>query len=198
MPSQAFELENRIMLIRDMQREAADALLARVGVGHIACAEGSQPYVTPFSFGYDRSHVYGFSTVGRKIRALRANPLVCITAQEVVSFQEWKSVIVTGRYEELTDTEDFFSARATAHWVLSKHAEWWQPGYVKTIHDGVERPLESVWFRIQVHSISGHEAIPEVPGPMLESAGFNLGRGLRRLMGRGQRRQPTATRPVSS
>ncbi len=61
------------MLIRDMQREAADALLTKARVGHIACTEGQQPYVTPFSFGYDGSHVYGFSTVGRKSR--RCGPI---------------------------------------------------------------------------------------------------------------------------
>jgi nitroimidazol reductase NimA-like FMN-containing flavoprotein (pyridoxamine 5'-phosphate oxidase superfamily) len=170
------------MLIRDMRREAADALLTRVQVGHIACTEGQQSYVTPFSFGYDRSHIYSIATVGRKITALRANPLVCIAAQEVVSFQEWKSVLVSGCYEELPDTEEFFNARTAAQWLLSEHAAWWEPGYVKTLHDGMERPMESVWFRVSIDSISGHEAVPDTPAPTLESAGFQLGRGLRRRL----------------
>jgi len=186
------------MLIRDMRREAADALLTRAGVGHIACTEGQQPYVTPFSFGYDGSHIYGFATVGRKIAALRANPLVCVAAQEVASFQEWKSVIVSGRYEELPDTEDFSGARATAHWLLSRHAAWWQPGYVKTLHDGMERPMESVWFRIQVQDISGHEAVPDAGVPAAESAGFNLGRGFGRLLAWGRRRPANGGRAAAS
>lgn len=176
------------MLIRDMQREAADALLAKVRVGHIACTEGQQPYVTPFSFGYDRSHIYAIATVGRKIAALRVNPLVCIAVQEVVSFEQWKSVVVSGRYEELLDTQEFFNARNTAQWLLSEHAAWWEPGYARTLHDGMERPMESVWFRIQIQSVSGHEAIPDAPAPTLQSTGFNLGRGLGRLIARGRRR----------
>ncbi len=112
-----------------------------------------------------------------------------------MSFQEWKSVVVSGRYEELPETEDFFSARATAHWLLSEHAAWWEPGYVKTLHDGVERPMESVWFRIQIQSITGHEAVPDtLAPPTLESAGFNLGRGFGRLMAWGRRR-PAQWRP---
>ena len=177
------------MLIRDMRREAADALLTRAHAGHIACTEGQQPYVTPFSFGYDRSHIYGFATMGRKIAALRTNPLACIVAQEVVSFQEWKSVIVSGRYEELPDNEDFFNVRTAAQRLLSEHAAWWEPGYVKTLHDGVERPMQSVWFRVLIDSISGHEAVPDAAfPPTLQSAGFNLGRSLGRLMAWGRRR----------
>jgi nitroimidazol reductase NimA-like FMN-containing flavoprotein (pyridoxamine 5'-phosphate oxidase superfamily) len=187
------------MLIRDMQREAADALLTKTRVGHIACAEGRQPYVTPFSFGYDKSYIYGIATVGRKIAALRTNPLVCIVAQEVASFQEWKSVIVSGRYEELPDTEEFFDARTTAQRLLCEHAAWWEPGYVKTLHDGAERPMESVWFRIRIQSITAHEAVPDtVAPPVLESAGFNLGRGFGRLMTWGRRRPADSGRAAAS
>jgi nitroimidazol reductase NimA-like FMN-containing flavoprotein (pyridoxamine 5'-phosphate oxidase superfamily) len=153
------------MLIRDMPREAVDALLERARAGHIACTEGQQPYVTPFSFGYDRVHIYGFATMGRKIAALRANPLVCVAAQEAVNLREWKSVVAFGRYEELPDTAAFFNARTTAHALMSVHADWWEPGYARTVHDGAERPLETVWFRIAIASVTGHEAVPDTPAP---------------------------------
>jgi len=161
-----------------MPSDAAKALLEGARVGHIACTEGQQPYVTPFSFVFDGAHLYGFATVGRKITALRANPLVCITALEMVNFQQWKSVVAFGEYQELADTEEFFSARATAHWLLSKHAAWWEPGYVRTSHDGAERPMTGVWFRVSIRSISGHEAVPDASIP--KNAGFSFGRTLTR------------------
>jgi nitroimidazol reductase NimA-like FMN-containing flavoprotein (pyridoxamine 5'-phosphate oxidase superfamily) len=36
---------------------------------------------------------------------MRANPLVCVETEEVVSPHQWASVIIFGRYEELLDSE---------------------------------------------------------------------------------------------
>jgi nitroimidazol reductase NimA-like FMN-containing flavoprotein (pyridoxamine 5'-phosphate oxidase superfamily) len=150
------------MQIQDMSIDASIALLKRACVGHIACSQESQPYVTPFSFGYDGTYIYSFATVGRKIDMLRANPLVCVGAEEVVDLNRWKSVIVFGRFEELPNTPECSDAVTMAHFMLSRRAEWWHPGYVKTLHNGLERKLDFVWFRILIHKITGHEAIPDI------------------------------------
>jgi nitroimidazol reductase NimA-like FMN-containing flavoprotein (pyridoxamine 5'-phosphate oxidase superfamily) len=60
---------------------------------------------------------------------MRANPHVCVEAEEIVSPEEWASVIVFGTYEELPDTPDYQDARAIAHDVLQTKGSWWEPGY---------------------------------------------------------------------
>ena len=111
------------------------------------------------------SSLYSFTTVGQKIEWMRANPLVCVEADEVVSPQQWVSVIVFGRYEELPDTPEWQSARAFAHTLLKQTAVWWEPAYVKTIHCGTQRPLVPVFYRIHVVQITGHRATPEPVTP---------------------------------
>jgi nitroimidazol reductase NimA-like FMN-containing flavoprotein (pyridoxamine 5'-phosphate oxidase superfamily) len=91
---------------------------------------------------------------------MRANPLVCVEADEVVSPQEWVSVIVFGRYEELPDTPEYQFEIATAYNVLRKKAMWWEPGYLKTILHGAVRQLVPVFYRIHVVKITGHRANP--------------------------------------
>ena len=91
---------------------------------------------------------------------MRKNPLVCVEADEVVSPQEWMSVVVFGRYEELPDTPEYQPARTVAHHVLQRQGMWWEPGYVKTILHGTERPLVPVFYRIHVAQITGHRATP--------------------------------------
>ncbi len=103
------------MLIQELTRQASLDLLARTHLGRLACAQGSQPYVVPFYFVYDHDCLYSFSTVGQKIEWMRANPLVCVEADEVVSPEQWVSVIVFGRYEELLDTPEYQGARTFAH-----------------------------------------------------------------------------------
>ena len=148
------------MLIQDMTQEMNIALLKGAYVGRIACAKGFQPYITPFSFVYHEGCIYSFATVGRRIEWMRANPLVCVEAEKIVSRQEWQTVVIFGRYQELTKSPEFSKAQVLAHDLLSMAAAWWEPGYVKTLHDGAERPLQPVYFRILIDEISGHQGIP--------------------------------------
>jgi uncharacterized protein len=148
------------MLIQDMTREMSVDLLERTHIGRLGCVQGLQPYVVPFSFAYYRKFIYSFSTVGKKIEWMRANPLVCVEADEIVSRHEWQTVVIFGRYQELPDTPEFHRTRAVAHELLAKTAMRWEPGYVKTLHKGEERRLEPIYFRISINEISGHQGLP--------------------------------------
>jgi len=153
------------VLIQELTRETSLDLLARTRLGRLACAQGAQPYVVPFYFAYDNNYLYSLSTVGQKIEWMRANPLVCVEASEVVSPQQWVSVIVFGRYEELTDTPEWQRTRAFAHRLLTRNAVWWEPAYVKTILHGTPRPLVPVFYRIRGLQITGHRATPDPATP---------------------------------
>jgi hypothetical protein len=148
------------MLIQDMTREMSVDLLKRAHVGHLGCAQGSQPYVVPFSFTYYRDFIYSFTTIGKKIEWMRANPLVCVEAEEIVSRHEWQTVVIFGRYHELADTPEFYETRMLAHDLLAKTAMWWEPGYVKMLHQGEERLLQPIYFRISISKISGRQGLP--------------------------------------
>lgn len=115
----------------------------------------------PIYFAYHHNYLYSFSTAGQKIEWMRANPLVCVEADEVVSPQKWVSVIVFGRYEELPDTPECQTDREFAWKVLQQHAMWWEPGYAKTMVQGVERPLKPIFYRISLTRINGRRATLE-------------------------------------
>jgi uncharacterized protein len=149
------------MHIEDLTRTASLGFLAGHRFGRLACANQSQPYITPFSFAYHDPWIYSFATVGRKIDWLRANPLACVEVDDIRSFQEWTSVIVFGRYEELTDTGDGQATRDFAHGLLQQHQIWWEPGYARTILQGTPRPMTPVYFRLSIDEISGHRAAPD-------------------------------------
>ena len=148
------------MLIQELTSQESLDLLARTRLGRLACAQGAQPYVVPFYFAYDSGYLYSFSTVGQKVEWMRANPLVCVEAAEVVSPERWVSVIVFGRYEELPDTPEWQSTRRLAHTLLKRNAVWWEPAYVKTTLHGTQRPLVPVFYRIHSLQITGHRATP--------------------------------------
>ena len=174
------------MTIVEQTTAASLELLARVRLGRLACAQNNQPYVVPFYFAYHDKHLYSFSTVGQKIAWMRANPLVCVEADEVAGPHDWMSVVVTGRYEELPDTPELRAMRDHAHFLLQQKASWWEPGYVKTILHDTERPMVPLYFRIHIDQMTSHRTVPETAasgnaGAPAARAGW-VQRSLRRLL----------------
>ena len=150
-------------MIRELSRQESVDLLARTRLGRLACTRGAQPYIVPIYFAYTDGSLYSFATVGRKIEWMRANPLVCVEVDEVVSSQQWMSVVAFGRYEEMPDEPEWQGVRASAHKVLQQTGMWWEPAYVKTILGGAARPLVPVFYRIHLDQITGHCATPAPP-----------------------------------
>jgi len=148
------------MLIESMTRQASIDLLERTKLGRLACSHDGQPYINPISFALDADCLYCVSTIGQKIAWMRANPLVCVEAAELVSRQDWASVIVLGRYEELPDTAEYAALREHAYDLLQKNPLWWEPAYVKSVGERARVP-ELTYFRIHIDQISGRRGIPE-------------------------------------
>ena len=119
------------MIITEMTRQEIRELLEVATIGRLACVKDDQPYVVPLSFVYNGVYLYSFTTAGQKIDYMRLNPRVCVEFDEISSTNKWQSVIVIGRFEELTKDPDYIDARNKAHALLNRNAEWWQPGYVK-------------------------------------------------------------------
>jgi len=172
------------VIIKDMARHDSVNVLSRARFGRLACALEGQPYITPISFVYDGECIYSFSTVGQKIRWMRANPLVCLEVEELTSAQDWTTVVVTGKYEEIPPSPETREFREHAYGLLQRRPVWWEPGYVKTVVDETVRPLEGVYFLIHVHKITGRRGIPDsVSERVHAAAGGHPLNWLRRMLG---------------
>ena len=73
-------------------------------------------YVVPLIYAYEDGAVVAVTTEGRKTAMLRANPRVCVEADEydVDDRGSWRSVIAYGTYEELLARAEQALARAKA------------------------------------------------------------------------------------
>ena len=92
---------------------------------------------------------------------MRANPRVCVEADEVTNHFQWTSVIVSGRYEELTDAPEFQLERKNAQLVLEKRMLWWQTAYVAEQLRAKTSSTEPLFYRIHIESMTGHRAVPD-------------------------------------
>ena len=145
------------MLIHELTPAECRNVLATVSVARLACAHADQPYIVPISFAFDPASngLFGFSTMGKKIQWMRANPKVCLEVDEIIDRFHWQTVIVLGRYEEISDVPQQAGERQRMLNLLGTRAEWWFPGAAK--FEGTE-PHGVVIFRIHIESMTGRRA----------------------------------------
>jgi nitroimidazol reductase NimA-like FMN-containing flavoprotein (pyridoxamine 5'-phosphate oxidase superfamily) len=149
------------MKIHQMTREESVALLTRARIGRLACAHDGQPYITPISCAFSDNRLYSFSRSGQKLDWMRENPLVCVEFEELVSAQDWATVIVLGKYEELTGASQNAAGRELAFELLQKRPVWWEPGCLTTTPQAVDRQADIAYFRVHIGQISGHRGVPD-------------------------------------
>jgi nitroimidazol reductase NimA-like FMN-containing flavoprotein (pyridoxamine 5'-phosphate oxidase superfamily) len=146
------------MLISEMSDDDCRSLIARLGFGRLACSFRNQPYIVPLYFAYEPDRLYGFTTVGQKVEWMRANPLVCVEVDEVLSHLHWSSVVILGRYEELPDTPEYNDARHQVQLELEKRSMWWQTAYAASqARDGTNTP-NPLFYCIHIKQVTGRRA----------------------------------------
>jgi uncharacterized protein len=148
------------MLITEMASKECREILARTGFGRLGCSHNNQPYVVPIYFAYEPDHLYGFSTFGRKIEWMRANPRVCVEVDEIATHSSWASVIVDGRYQELPDNREYSSERHHAYKLLEKRTLWWQTAHAARQLQAHE-PFPPIFYCIHIDTMTGHCAAPD-------------------------------------
>jgi uncharacterized protein len=153
--------------ISEMTEKECREFLVHSSFGRLACARENEPYIVPIYFVYEPDHLYGFSTFGQKIEWMRSNPRVSVEIDEVPNHFRWKSVIVSGRYEELPDEPKYRTERDQARMSLEKRFLWWQTAYAamqlrrRQTHPtrySVDPPL---FYCIHIERMTGRKATPD-------------------------------------
>jgi nitroimidazol reductase NimA-like FMN-containing flavoprotein (pyridoxamine 5'-phosphate oxidase superfamily) len=89
-------------MLGELSPEEIEEVLRSEITGRIGCHADGRTYVVPITYGYQRSYVYCHSPEGLKLRMMRKNPVVCFEVDRVEDLGNWRSVIATGRFEELS------------------------------------------------------------------------------------------------
>lgn len=145
------------MEINEMSATECSVFLERVSLGRLGCALENQPYVIPIYFAYEKDYIYVFSTFGQKVKWMRANPKVCLQADEIESQSKWSSVIVYGTSEELPEPR-YTDERKHASSLLARKYHWWLNAFGARQMRVGDKPIEPLFFRIRIESMSGLRA----------------------------------------
>jgi hypothetical protein len=181
------------MEVRAMNETECNQMVSRATLARLGCARNDQPYIVPVTLVYHGSAdeepcLYGFTTLGMKIAWMGANPNVCVLVDDIKAIDEWKSVIVFGRYEELPEIPGADDARMraaerpqrldevttrcqpseeermNAYRLLRSRAKWWEPGSAAgtaRFRSDSTMPYVPIYYKIRIDRVTGREAVPD-------------------------------------
>jgi uncharacterized protein len=125
-------------MIGELTPDQVDHMLYLEVVGRIGCHAAGRTYVVPISYVYDGKAIYAYAFEGLKLRMMRENPEVCFEVDRFNTLASWESVVVQGRFEELSGTE----ATAGRALLVDRFRQLWMPWLTKP-----PRPTDDGWTR---------------------------------------------------
>lgn len=144
-------------MIGKLDTNQVNNLLCSQSIGRLACTDGEQPYIVPISFSYDGVYIYGQTNMGKKLKIIRKNPVVCFEVDHMMDMRNWQSVVIYGEFEELKNKgaeegrEILFEKEFSLLTTTSIHAH--EHEVTSILHDDGRN--KEILFRIKIKKVSG-------------------------------------------
>ena len=139
--------------VRDMATGEMQALLLRVGFGHLGCTRDDHPYVVPMNYAYDGQDLYFITTEGTKTEFIAANLEVCFQVEEIADSSNWRSVMFMGRAQKLTRPDEV----ETAMQLITERNQTLTPAINKTEIGAWHRLSNIAIYRVRTRDIYGRK-----------------------------------------
>ncbi len=137
--------------IDEMGHKEIHELLLQVGYGHLGCIHEGKPYVMPMQYYLEDSDIYLFTTVGMKTHDMDLNPEICLQVEALQDPLHWRSVIVNGRADRLTEQEDIDRAMQC----IKKRNSTLSPAINRTWIDAEGRSEVIAIYRVHPSEMTG-------------------------------------------
>jgi uncharacterized protein len=144
-----------MLKVEDMAPAEMHALLQRESFGHLGCSRDGRPYVVPMDYAYDGKELYFFTTEGMKTQFIAANPKVCLQVEEITDRTHWRSVMVIGQAELLTNAQE--TQRAMK--LITERNPSLTPAISATQLDTLGRAVDIALYRIRPDLIDGRKTV---------------------------------------
>ncbi|MGV0025922.1 pyridoxamine 5'-phosphate oxidase family protein [Phormidesmis priestleyi] len=137
--------------IDEMGQKEIQGFLQHVGYGHLGYIHEGKPYVMPMHYYLEDSNMYMFTTEGMKTHDIDANPEICLQVEEIHDPLHWRSVIVTGQAERLTEQQEIDHAMQ----LIKERNPTLSPAINRTWIDSWGRAEVIVIYRIHPSKMTG-------------------------------------------
>lgn len=126
--------------------------------GHLGCNDGFNTYIYPTNYLYDGKCILCHSQMGSKVMVMQKNSRVCFQVDEVTNHRNWKSIMVLGEFQELTEERERHNAMKAfvERRLFIKISESFLPGVNEENEQvGLMKSSRPVIYRIVIDEKSG-------------------------------------------
>ena len=141
------------VIFRELSRDEVEAMLLRNRVGRLAFSLHDRVDVQPIHYIYERGWLYGRTSEGDKIAALKHNQWVAFEVDEVTDLFDWRSIVIHGSFWIMHPRG---SPRAEELW--TKAAELVSKIVPGALTESDPVAFRQTLFRIAVSDARGREA----------------------------------------
>ncbi|MBZ9728644.1 pyridoxamine 5'-phosphate oxidase family protein [Salegentibacter sp. JZCK2] len=136
-------------------------LLAENYIGRPGYISKGKPEIIPITYYYDpkENSILSYSGQGSKIEAMRKNPLVTFQVDEITTLENWKSVLLYGKFEELNGIDTKYMLHLFSEGVKKtlKNKGKSCPDSIQNFSSKTENSDTPIIFRIHIDEISGRQ-----------------------------------------
>lgn len=146
-------------MVKDLEISECLEVLGNHFIGRLSFIWGKSPHIVPVTYFHDAEEksILSYSAEGHKLNAMRQHGSVAFQVDDIESIQNWRSVQVHGRFEELTGS--------TAKKYLHRFAEGVQdtiarsknehPKFIQDFSNRLQNGNIPVVYRIHLTDIMG-------------------------------------------
>jgi len=138
---------------RDMSRDEIEAMLLRNRVGRLAFSIHDRVDIQPIHYIYEHGWLYGRTSEGEKITALKHNQWIAFEVDEVTDLFDWRSIVIHGSFWIMHPRG---SPRAEELW--TKAAELVSRVVPGALTESDPVAFRQLLFRIALSDVRGREA----------------------------------------
>ena len=147
-------------MLGKLNNDEIDQVLENNVTGRIGCTDGKKVYIVPISYAFNSTYITAHAQEGMKIEMMRKHPHICFQVDEIVNLTNWRSVIVWGDYEEVTDPkEKYYAMKFLISRLSQLHVS--ETAGVAQMHQEMEAQdilvniIRPVIYRIRIHEKTG-------------------------------------------
>ena len=141
-------------MLGTLATDQIDQVLCANVTGRIGCTDGTKMYIVPVSYVFNGSYLIAHSKEGMKIDIMRDHPHVCFQVDETGGDTNWRSVLVWGDYEEITDPKErYYAMKSLVSHLM--HIKMSEPAGMQEQELPQEQLLRPIVYRIRIKEKTG-------------------------------------------